>query len=213
MSLLRLFITMSLDGFVAGPGQDALNPLGIGGMRLHEWVFPLGAWRQTQGFEGGEVNESSPVIESSMANVGATLMGRNMFGGGPGPWADPTWNGWWGEDPPYHHPVFVLTHHPREPLVCKGGTTFTFVTDGIESALAQAKRAAAGKDVSLAGGAHASRQYLAADLVDEMGIGLVPIFLGDGERLFDNLGLGHPRLKHVDTVAAPGVIHLKFRRA
>ena len=134
MSRLRLWIAMSLDGFVAGPGQDVENPLGVGGMHLHDWVFPLAAWRKTQGFEGGVVNESSPVIEASMANIGATVMGRNMFGGGTGPWGDDPWNGWWGDDPPYHHPVFVLTHHPREPLVCEGGTTFTFVTDGIKSA-------------------------------------------------------------------------------
>ena len=212
MSRLRLWIAMSLDGFVAGPAQDADNPLGIGGMRLHDWVFPLAAWREPQGLAGGEVSASTPVIEASRADIGATIMGRNMFGGGPGPWGDDPWNGWWGDNPPYHHPVFVLTHHPREPLVCEGGTTFTFVTDGIESALGQASAAAAGGDVSLAGGAHAARQYLAADLVDEMTINLVPIFLGDGERLFDNLGAGNPALTHVETVPAPGVTHLTFRR-
>ena len=212
MSGLRLWITMSLDGFVAGPGQDADNPLGIGGMHLHEWVFPLAAWRETQGFEGGEVNESSPVVESSRANIGATVMGRNMFGGGPGPWGDDPWGGWWGENPPYHHPVFVLTHHPREQLVCQGGTSFTFVTDGIDSALEQARRAAGGKDVSLAGGAQTARQYLDADLVDEMQINVVPILLGDGERLFDNLGFGNPRLTHAETMAGPGVTHLRFTR-
>jgi dihydrofolate reductase len=213
MSKLRLWIAMSLDGFVAGPGQDVDNPLGVGGMQLHEWVFPLAAWRMRQGMEGGEVNESTPVIEASMANIGATVMGRNMFGGGTGPWGDDPWNGWWGQNPPYHHPVFVLTHHAREPLVYAGGTTFTFVTDGILPALDQARRAAAGKDVSLAGGAQAARQYLGADLVDEMEINLVPILLGDGARLFDDLGVGNPRLAHVRTVAAPGVTHLKFERA
>lgn len=212
MSKFRLWIAMSLDGFVAGPGQDVDNPLGIGGMHLHDWVFPLAVWRETQGLEGGEVNESSAVVEASMANIGATVMGRNMFGG-TGPWGDDAWNGWWGDNPPYHHPVFVLTHHAREPLVCKGGTTFTFVTDGIESALDRARGAAAGKDVSLAGGAQAARQYLDADLVDEVEINLVPIFLGDGARLFDNLGVGRPRFAHVRTVAAPGVTHLKFERA
>jgi dihydrofolate reductase len=213
MSRLRLWIAMSLDGFVAGPGQDVDNPLGVGGMRLHDWVFPLAVWRERQGLEGGEVNESTAVVEASMADVGATVMGRNMFGGGTGPWGEDPWNGWWGVDPPYHHPVFVLTHHPRKPLVCAGGTTFTFVTDGIRSALDQARRAAEGKDVSLAGGAQAARQYLDADLVDEMEINLVPILLGDGERLFDGLGLGNPRLAHVRTVAAPGVTHLRFERA
>ena len=213
MSKLRLTITMSLDGFVAGPRQDVDNPLGAGGMHLHDWLFPLAAWRAVQGLEGGEVNESTPVVEASVANIGATVMGRNMFGGGTGPWGDDPWNGWWGDDPPYHHPVFVLTHHPREPLVCEGGTTFTFVTDGIESALDQARAAAAGKDVSLAGGAQAAKQYLRTDLVDEMEINLVPIFLGDGERLFADLGVGKPRLAHVKTVAAPGVTHLSFERA
>jgi dihydrofolate reductase len=213
VSKLRLWIAMSLDGFVAGPGQDVDNPLGVGGMRLHEWVFPLAAWRKLQGLEGGEINESTPVIEASMANVGATVMGRNMFGGGTGPWGDDPWKGWWGDDPPYHHPVFVLTHHAREPLVCEGGTTFTFVTEGIEAALDQARAAAAGQDVSLAGGAQAARQYLDADLVDEMEINLVPVFLGEGERLFADLGVGKPRLAHVGTVAAPGVTHLKFERA
>jgi dihydrofolate reductase len=214
MSKLRLWMAMSVDGFVAGPGQDLDNPLGVGGLNLHEWVFPLAAWRKAQGLEGGEVNESNAVVEASTANIGATVMGRNMFGGGPGPWGDDDpWEGWWGEDPPYHHPVFVLTHHPREPLVCKGGTTFTFVTEGIERALDQAREAAAGQDVSLAGGAQAARQYLAADLVDEIDLNLVPLLLGDGERLFDNLGFGNPRLAHVATVAAPGVTHLKFRRA
>jgi dihydrofolate reductase len=213
MSKLRLTISMSLDGFVAGPGQDLDNPLGIGGMHLHDWVFPLAAWREIQGLEGGEVNESTPVVEARLANIGATVMGRHMFGGGTDPWGDNSWTGWWGDNPPYHHAVFVLTHHPRDPLVCAGGTTFHFVTDGIESALDQARTAADGKDISLAGGAHAARQYLDADLVDEMEISLVPIFLGDGERLFENLGVGNPRLAHVRTVAAPGVTHLMFERA
>ena len=213
MSKLRLWIAMSVDGLVAGPGQDAHHPLGVGGVQLHDWVFPLAAWRKLQGLPGGEVNKSTAEIEASTANIGSTIMGRNMFGGGRGPWSDNPWNGWWGENPPYHHPVFVLTHHPRERLVCKGDTTFTFVTDGIESALDQARTAAAGMDVSLAGGAATAREYLAANLVDEMEINLVPIFLGDGERLFDHLGVGHPRFTHVRTVAAPGVTHLKFRRA
>jgi dihydrofolate reductase len=213
MSKLRLIIAMSLDGYVAGPGQDAHNPLGVGGMHLHDWVFPLAAWREPQGLEGGEVNESTPVVEARLANIGATVMGRNMFGGGNGSWGDYTWNGWWGDNPPFHHPVFVLTHHARERLVCGGGTTFTFVTAGIGSALDQARTAAMGKDVSLAGGAQTARQYLDEDLVDEMEISLVPIFLGDGERLFEDLGVGNPRLTNVATVAAPGVTHLKFERA
>jgi len=212
MSKLRLKIAISLDGFVAGPEQSVENPLGIGGMHLHDWAFELASWRAQHGLDGGEVNESTSVVEEGLENIGATLMGRNMFGGGPGPWGDPAWNGWWGDDPPYHHPVFVLTHHAREPLVCSGGTTFTFVTEGIESALARATAAATGKDVSLAGGAAAARQYLAADLVDEMEISVVPIFLGTGERLFDGIGTGRPDLAHVRTVAAPGVTHLRFAR-
>lgn len=204
---------MSLDGYVAGPSQSVEDPLGIGGMRLHEWVFPLAAWRTQQGLEGGEVNESSRIVEESMDNVGATVMGRNMFGGHPGGW-DPEkpWNGWWGSNPPYHHPVFVLTHHARAPLPMEGGTTFTFVTGGIESALEQARRAAGAKDVVLAGGANVARQCLAAGLVDEMDLSLVPILLGGGERLFDRLGDDLHGLALVRTVAAPNVTHLRFAR-
>jgi dihydrofolate reductase len=209
MSKLRFTICTSLDGFVAGPNQSVKDPIGIGGMRLHEWVFPLAAWRSTHGLEGGEVNESSRVIEESLANVGATVMGRNMFGGHPGGWdAKNPWNGWWGESPPYHHPVFVLTHHQREPLKLEGGTTFTFVTDGIESALSQARRAAGKKDVALAGGAKAAQQYLTAGLVDEMRLSVVPILLGSGERLFDNVGTDLHGLE----LAAPKVMHLTFAR-
>jgi dihydrofolate reductase len=204
---------MSLDGFVAGPSQSVENPLGIGGMRLHEWAFALSAFRAEHDMEGGEVNESTKVVEESLANIGATVMGRNMFGGHPGNWSrENPWNGWWGENPPYHHPVFVLTHHARDPLVLEGGTTFTFVTNGIEAALEQARRAARGKDVSLAGGASAAQQYLAADLVDEMEISLAPILLGSGERLFDGLGDDLHGLELVRTVAAPKVVHLKFGR-
>jgi dihydrofolate reductase len=213
MSKVRLRISMSLDGFVAGPRQSVDDPLGIGGMRLHEWVFPLAVWRATQGLEGGEVNASTQVVEESIANIGATLMGRNMFGGHPGPWdrAKP-WNGWWGNNPPYHHPVFVLTRYAREPLALEGGTTFTFVTGGIEAALEPARRAAGPKDVSLAGGANAARQYLATGLVDEMEISLVPVLLGAGERLFEGLGDDLRGLELVRTVAAPNVTHLKFAR-
>lgn len=209
---LRLKISMSLDGFVAGPNQSVDNPLGIGGMRLHEWVVPLTAWRSMHGMPGGEVNESSAVVEESTANIGATIMGRNMFGGHPGAWdANKPWNGWWGDNPPFHHPVFVLTHHLREPLLLQGGTTFTFVTDGIAAALEQAKRAAGGKDVSLAGGAEVAGQYLKAGLIDEMEINLAPTLLGSGERLFDGVGDLHG-LKLVRTVATPAVVHLKLKR-
>jgi dihydrofolate reductase len=213
-SKLRFRISMSLDGFVAGPDQSVENPLGIGGMRLHEWAFALSAWRDPHGLGDGEVNESSKVLEESLTNIGATIMGRNMFGGHPGPWsARSPWSGWWGANPPFHHPVFVLTHHAREPLVLEGDNTFTFVTDGIESALDQARRAARGKDVSLAGGAKAAQQYLAAGLVDEMEIALVPILLGSGERLFEGLGDDLHGLELVRTVAAPKVTHLKFAKS
>jgi len=213
VSRLRFKISMSLDGFVAGPSQSVDNPLGIGGMRLHEWVLPLAAWRKSMGEEGGEVNASNAVVEESVANIGATVMGRNMFGGHPGPWkSSKPWNGWWGDNPPFHHPVFVLTHHAREPLQLEGGTTFTFVTDGIEAALDRARRAANGRDVSLAGGAHAAREYLGAGLVDEMEINLVPVLLDSGERLFEGIGDDLHGLALVRTVAAPTVTHLKFAR-
>jgi dihydrofolate reductase len=210
---LRLRISMSLDGYVAGPRQSVNDPLGIGGMRLHEWVFPLAIWRGMHGEEGGEVNESTQVVAESLANIGATVMGRNMFGGHPGPWdARAPWPGWWGGNPPFHHPVFVLTHHARAPLALEGGTTFTFVTDGIAAALERARRAAGAQDVALAGGAQAARQYLAAGLVDEMEISLAPTLLGGGERLFDGVGDDLHGLELVRTVAAPKVTHLKFTR-
>lgn len=212
MTKLRFRISMSLDGYTAGPRQSTDNPLGIGGEQLHKWAFPLAAWRRPHGLKGGKVNESTPVAEESLTNIGATIMGRNMFGGGPGPWNEAKpWNGWWGDNPPFHHPVFVLTHHPRPALALEGGTSFTFVTEGIASALEQAREAAGGQDVALAGGASVARQYLNAGLVDEMEIHLVPVLLGGGDRLFDDVrGLGG--LKPVRTVAAPDVTHLKFRR-
>lgn len=214
MARLRFRISMSLDGYVAGPRQSVADPLGVGGMRLHQWVLPLRAWRATHGLEGGEVNASSAIVDESRANVGATIMGRNMFGGHPGPWRDDApWNGWWGDEPPFQHPVFVLTHHARPPLACAGGTTFHFVTDGIDAALAQARRAAGGKDVALAGGAAIAQQYLRAGLVDEMELSVVPLLLGDGERLLDGVGDDLHGLELVRTVAAPGVTHLKLARS
>jgi dihydrofolate reductase len=212
MAKVRFRIAMSLDGYTAGPQQSKENPLGVGGHQLHEWAFPLAAWRALHGLEGGEVNESTRVVEESLANIGATIMGRNMFGGHPGPWdaAEP-WNGWWGVDPPFHHPVFVLTHHARPPLALEGGTIFTFVTDGIAAALELARGAARGQDVALAGGANTAQQYLGAGLVDEMEIHLVPMLLGAGERLFEGVrDLGGLQL--VRTIAASNVTHLKFVR-
>jgi dihydrofolate reductase len=211
MSKVRFRVSMSLDGFVAGPNQSMENPVGEGGLRLHEWVFPLKTFRSMHGMEGGIVNESDVVVEEQFANLGATIMGRNMFGGYPGSWdKQPPWNGWWGDNPPFHHPVFVLTHHAREPLEMEGGTAFYFVTDGIESALGQALRAANGKDVALGGGASTAQQFLAAGLVDEMEIALVPVLLGSGEQLFEGMGDDMHGLKLVRTVATPEVVHLKF---
>jgi dihydrofolate reductase len=201
---------MSLDGFVAGPNQSTENPLGEGGMQLHEWVFGLAAWRGLQGLDGGEVNASTEVIEESLENIGATVMGRNMFGGN-GPWGDDPWNGWWGDNPPFHTSVFIVTHHARNPVTMEGNTTFTFVTDGIESALEQARSAAGGKDVALGGGANVAQQYLKAGLIDEMQIHLVPVLLGDGARLLDNLGNADVRLECTRVLEAPGVVHLTYR--
>jgi dihydrofolate reductase len=212
MSKLRLNITMSLDGFVAGPDQSESDPLGAGGMQLHQWLVSLKAFRETHGEEGGDVNASTPIAEEILGDVGAFIMGRNMFGGGPGPWGDDPWRGFWGDDPPYHHPVFVLTSHARDPLELEGGTTFHFVTDGIEAALVRARDAAGGKDVSLAGGAHVVQQYLAAGLLDELLVSIVPLILGGGARLFDNLGEPAPRLRQVQAVEAPGVTHIRYAR-
>ena len=212
MSRLRLRLSISLDGFVAGPNQSVQHPLGEGGEDLHQWVFPLAAWRKPHGLEGGKTDESTPVVEEELTNIGATIMGRNMFGGHPGPWdRNKPWMGWWGARPPFHHPVFVVTIHPRPPLEMEGGTVFTFVIDGIAQAYDLARRAAKGKDVALAGGANISQQYLNAGLVDEMQLHLVPILLGSGARLFDGIKDLHG-LRLVKTVAAPNVTHLKFAR-
>lgn len=213
MSKLRLQISVSLDGYVAGPQQSAEHPLGIGGMGLHEWIFPLAAWRALHGLEGGVVNASSAVVERSLERIGATIMGRNMFGGHPGPWAnEQPWNGWWGVEPPFHHPVFVLTQHARPQLALEGGTSFHFVTSGIHDALARARAAAGELDVALAGGARVARQYLAANLVDELELHLVPILLGSGERLFDGSLAGAHGLRHVRTIAGEGVVHVLLAR-
>jgi dihydrofolate reductase len=208
MSSVTSHISVSLDGYVAGPNQSVENPIGEGGMRLHEWVFATDSWRGQHGLEGGERTADAEVIDEVVQGVGAYIMGRKMFGGGDGPW-DESWTGWWGEDPPYHVPVFVLTHHAREPLAMQGGTTFTFVTDGIESALEQARAAAGDQDVAIAGGASAVQQYLAAGLLDELYLHIVPTILGAGERLLD--GVGDPTLEPVNVVASPAVTHVKYR--
>jgi dihydrofolate reductase len=213
MSRLRFQISISLDGFAAGPNQSEENPLGEDGERLHDWVLKLEAWRRPHGREGGEVNASSAVFERAQENVGAVIMGRGMFGGGPGPWPEePSWDGWWGDDPPFHMPVFVLTHHEREQLTL-ADTTFVFVTDGIESALEQARAAAGGKDVTIGGGAATLQQYLAAGLVDEFLLNVAPVLLGSGERLFDDLGDADLELEPVEAIAGPEATHLTYRRA
>jgi dihydrofolate reductase len=207
---IRFHVAVSLDGYMAGPDQSEENPLGVGGMDLHRWLFELEAWRRQEGQQGGEVNASTPVVEEAQSNVGAVVMGRKMFGGGPGPWrADPPWKGWWGDNPPYHTPVFVLTHHPREPLEMEGETTFFFVTDGIQSALEQARRAAGRQDVLVGGGAHAIQQCLSAGAVDEFELHVAPILLGAGERLFENVG--DLKLEQLRAIEAPGVTHVKYR--
>jgi dihydrofolate reductase len=209
MNKVRVDISVSSDGYVAGPNQSLENPLGEGGESLHEWVVALRAWRARHGMEGGEVNASTPVVEESQANVGAEIMGRGKFGGGPGPWGEDPWTGWWGQEPPFHMPVFVLTHHEREPLTLSD-TTFTFVTDGIDSALAQAHEAAAGKDVLIGGGARVINDYLAAGLVDELELHVVALVLGGGARLFEGVG-PDVKLEQVRAIEAPGVTHIKYR--
>jgi dihydrofolate reductase len=212
MSKFRCHISISVDGFVAGPNQSEESPLGEGGERLHEWVVPLAVWREAHGMDGGEVNESTRILDERAENVGASVMGRNMFGPiGGGDWGDGQWKGWWGDDPPYHHPVFVVTHHPRDPLEMEGGTTFHFVTDGIESALDQARDAAGGKDVMLWGGGQIVQEYLAAGLLDELELHITPLLLGDGSRIFDNLRDPEVQLEQVRVVEAPGVTHVKYR--
>jgi len=189
MSELRLHdFSLSLDCFGAGPAQSEEHPLGVGGEQLHEWVVGLAAWREPHGLEGGEVTASTPVFEESLKNIGATVMGRNMFGGS-GAWEDHPWDGWWGEEPPFRTPVFVVTNHAREPPPKDGGTTFHFVTDGIEAALERAVEAAGGKDVALGGGANIAQQYLRAGPVDEMTIHVVPVLLGRGEHFFAGIDL------------------------
>lgn len=210
MSKVRVHISASLDGYVAGPNQSQEEPLGQGGERLHEWVVKLRSWRERQGMQGGDENANNAVVDEENTNVGAEIMGRGKFGPATrGPWGDDPWQGWWGDDPPFHKPVFVLTHHEREPLVLTD-TTFTFVTDGIESALERARAAAGDKDVFIGGGADVINQYLAAGLVDELELHIVPLLLGGGARLFAGIG-PDVKLELIRTIEAPGVTHLKYR--
>jgi dihydrofolate reductase len=211
MPKVILDISMSLDGYVAGPNQTLEEPLGVGGEQLHEWVFNTKAWREPHGLEGGEENQDSEVIAEHVGRIGATIMGRRMFSGGEGPWEDdPNRDAWWGESPPFHHAVFILTHHPRERVAKEGGTTFTFVTDGIESALEQARAAAGDKDVAIAGGARVAQEYLDAGFLDELQIHVAPVLLGGGVRLFEN---EHAEIELVRVVESPVVTHLRYRVA
>ncbi|HVH63511.1 MAG TPA: dihydrofolate reductase family protein [Candidatus Dormibacteraeota bacterium] len=207
MSRVKSQISISVDGFVAGPNQSLENPIGEGGLRLHEWVFETAAWHAMQGEAGGEQGSDSDAVAGINANVGAYIMGRNMFTPGRGEW-DLDWKGWWGDDPPYHVPVFVLTHHPRAPLPMQGGTTFNFVTEGVEHALGLARTAAGEKDVSIAGGANTIQQFLHADLIDELTLHVAPVLLGRGERLFENVG--DPKFKPVGVNGSGRVTHIKY---
>ena len=215
MGRLTLDISMSLDGFIAGPNQTLEQPLGEGGEGLHEWAFRLASWREPHGLSGGETNVADDeVIAETLQATGAVVMGRRMFSGGDGPWADdPNADAWWGDNPPFHVPVFVLTHHPRETVIKEGGTSFTFVTDGIEPALEQARAAAGEKNVSLAGGADVVQQYLNAGLLDELQIHLAPVFLGGGVRLFDRLGPDPIELEATRVIESPAVTHIRYRVA
>jgi dihydrofolate reductase len=212
MSKLRFNITMSLDGYVAGPRQSLESPLGEGAERLHDWAVVTRNFRDAHGGEGGETGLDDDRIAAWREGIGATIMGRNMFGPVRGPWQDDGWRGWWGDDPPFHTPVFVLTHHARDPIEMEGGTTFHFVTDGIESALEQAVAAAGERDVNIGGGAETARQYLRAGLVDELEVHVVPVLLGDGERLFDDLGDGLAGFRPTLLASSPAVAHFGFTR-
>jgi dihydrofolate reductase len=199
---------VSLDGFGAGPNQDLENPLGVGGVALMDWFFPTRTWQHMHGNAGGETGIDNDMAEQGMAGIGAWILGRNMFGPIRGPWPDDSWKGWWGDEPPYHTPVFVLTHHPRPLLSMKGGTEFRFVTDGIHSALQQAKSAAGKRDIRLGGGVSAIRQYLQAGLIDELHLAVRPALLGVGEPLFAGLdlpALGYESVKHVAGIRATHV--------
>ncbi|HEU5135680.1 MAG TPA: dihydrofolate reductase family protein [Steroidobacteraceae bacterium] len=211
MSRLRVHtFSISLDGFGAGPDQDLNNPFGTGGMVLPQWMMPTRSIQKNLfGNEGGTTGIDDDFVARGFANVGAWILGRNMFGPMRGPWTDDGWKGWWGDNPPYHAPVFILTHHPRPPIVMEGGTTFHFVSDGIHAALKRATEAAKDQDVRLVGGVATLRQYLAAGLVDEMHLAIAPVFLGKGEHLFSGIDL--PRLsyqctRHVATASATHVV-------
>ncbi len=208
VSKVKCQISISADGYLAGPNQSEENPLGEGGMALHEWVVKLAAWREPHGREGGEVNASSEIFEEAAGNTGAVVMGRNMFGPVRGPWTEPLWNGWWGDEPPFGVPVFVLTHHEREPLTL-GETTFHFVTEGPERAVELAREAAGDEDVSVGGGGETIQQLIRAGLPDEILINQVPVILGGGTRLLDGIPPS-VELGQLRVVEAPDVAHLFY---
>jgi dihydrofolate reductase len=212
MSKLKVTITMSLDGYVAGPDQSLDTPLGVGGEELHDWLVSTRSFRESHGTgKGGETGIDDDQAARGNENVGATIMGRNMFGPpAGGPWPQVPWNGWWGDDPPFHTAVFVLTHHAREPVEMDGGTTFHFVTDGIEAALEQARAAAGDKDVAIGGGASTVQQYLRAGLVDQMAIHVAPNLLGGGERLFENVDEPLRDFELVELVSSPRAAHFTY---
>ncbi|SIR89083.1 Dihydrofolate reductase [Natronorubrum daqingense] len=210
MAEVRASISVSLDGFVAGPNDSRENPLGDGGKRLHEWIYDLASWREVHGLEGGQTDRADEIFAESIENVGAVVMGRRMFDNGEGPWGDEPFEGHWGEDPPFGVPVFVLTHHERAPLEL-GETTFTFVTDGLEVALERATEAADGADVSTAGGARTIQQCVEAGVLDELEVHIAPVLLGDGIRLFERSAHAGTELERTRVVESPGVTHLQFR--
>ena len=203
---------ISLDGYGAGSDQSVETPLGIGGEDLHEWLLATRSWRRTHGTEEGETGVDDDFAARGQEGIGATIMGRNMFGPIRGPWGDEEWKGWWGDNPPFHHPVFVLTHHPRPSLPMEGGTVFHFVDGGIQAARAQALEAAGGQDVLIGGGAGTIRQFLRAALLDELHVAIVPIFLGGGERLFDDLDGAMDAYECVELVSSPAVVHVRLTR-
>jgi dihydrofolate reductase len=212
MTRVTLDISTSLDGFIAGPNPTIEEPLGEGGERLHEWAVGLATFQERHGRGGGERNADDDVLAETMDAAGAVIIGRRMFSGGEGPWEDdPVADGWWGDDPPFHVPVFILTHHAREPVTKKGGTTFTFVTEGIERALELAREAAGGKNVAIGGGATVFQQYLGAGLLDEIQLHVVPLLLGGGVRLFDGLQGVDPKLEVARVIDSPSVTHVKYR--
>lgn len=204
--------SLSLDGFGAGPNQSLKNPLGVNAMALHEWAFKTRTFRMMFDQEGGETGVDDQFAMQSFENLGAWVIGRNMFGPVRGAWPDENWKGWWGDNPPYHVPVFVLTHHPRAPIVMEGGTTFHFVTDGIESALRQALDKANGKNIRIGGGVSTIQQYLRARLIDDMHLAVAPVFLGVGENLFAGLDLRALGYACVDRVSTPSAIHLIVKK-